>query len=65
MPILSVGSLQFEFYLPPPKAIRIAIYVMEVSMSAWDAVAVPVPAGGEDPLISSVGMVGENYGSSW
>ena len=65
VPILSIGHVRFEFYFLLPMAVGVALLGVEILVGTWSMGATPDPAGGAVLRASSVGMVGENSGSSW
>ena len=58
-----VGRVRFEFYLPLPVAIGVALVGLPVLVGVW--VTGTAPSGGAVLPELSVGVVGENSVSSW
>ena len=64
-PKLSIGCVQFEFYLPLPMAVGVALSGVEISMGDWVVGAASASTDGAVLPTLSVGMACENAGSSW
>ena len=63
-PRMSIVCVRFEIDFPPPMVVGIALLGVAVLLVTWDVGAALAPAGGSVPPASSVGMAGENTGSS-
>ena len=62
---MPVDHVRFEFYLPPPMDVGVAIFGVEVLVGAWDVGAALASAGGSVLPTMLVGMVSDNTSSSW